>query len=399
MTTDTSRHSGSDTRPSGTRAAPSPADVARIAALPDPITRNLRITQCYHELAVALGRLLPGEANWCAVATWASRQAGYSIRRQDLRRTLERLLRESREAREATEALEAEGGIIREESTESLAGAAVALRDAVNPAAAFERTADAVARGNRKVFAEIGLAFARYLALFGDGPPDAAALPTFIGSLSPGNSPDGQSLLRKAFAHYHAALTETDAKARAELMLLANLEIGFHEQTRLQPEIREAMDAPVYEPRVLRRRLLDELFPDPTSQLRLTVARLAGRAGPLLAARDRLAQETQRLGRLAITELLMTLELSGGRVLRLGDELHAEVPPSLRALTNPDLRALLASLDAAPAPVADWSDLPSRLGYIAALFRAYHADAGLFEPPFTPAQMAVIHAGQRPPEF
>jgi hypothetical protein len=165
-------------------------------------------------------------------------------------------------------------------------------------------------------------------------------------------------------------------------MLLANLEIGFHEQARLQPEIREAMDAPVYEPRELRRRLLDELFPDPASQLRLAVARLAGRAEPLLAARDALADEAQRLGRLVITGALMTLELPGGRVLRLGDELRDEIPPLLHTLENPDLHALWRPLDLAPAPVADWSDQSSRMRFIAGLFRAHHIDATLFDPPF-----------------
>lgn len=36
---------------------------------------------------------------------------------------------------------------------------------------------------------------------------------------------------------------ETRPGRRAQLMLLANLEIGFHEQTRLQPEIQQAMEA------------------------------------------------------------------------------------------------------------------------------------------------------------
>jgi len=343
---------------------PTPADVERIAALTDPVARNRRITQAYHELAVGLAHWLPGAANWCAVATWASRQAGVSIRREDLRRALERLLRESREARQALETMAAEGAIVREDATESLAGAAEALRDALSPAAAFERTADAVARGNRKVFAEIGLEFSRFLTLFDDGPPD------------------GQRLLRAAFTHYRAALGEADDKRSAELMLLANLEIGFHEQTRLQPEIREAMDAPVYEPSALRRRLLDELFPDPTAQLRLAAARLAGWADPLLSARDRLADEMQRLGRLLITDALMTLELPGGRVLQLGKPLPGEIPPPLRRPVNTELRAFLRPLESATAPVHDWSELPSRMRFIADLFRAYHADAALFEPPF-----------------
>jgi len=361
---------------------PTPADVERIAALTDPVARNRRITQAYHELAVGLAHWLPGAANWCAVATWASRQAGVSIRREDLRRALERLLRESREARQALETMAAEGAIVREDATESLAGAAEALRDALSPAAAFERTADAVARGNRKVFAEIGLEFSRFLTLFDDGPPDAAALAPFLDSLRPGDPPDGQRLLRAAFTHYRAALGEADDKRSAELMLLANLEIGFHEQTRLQPEIREAMDAPVYEPSALRRRLLDELFPDPTAQLRLAAARLAGWADPLLSARDRLADEMQRLGRLLITDALMTLELPGGRVLQLGKPLPGEIPPPLRRPVNTELRAFLRPLESATAPVHDWSELPSRMRFIADLFRAYHADAALFEPPF-----------------
>ncbi len=375
---------------------PTPDTIERIAGVSDSILRNLQITQAYHELAVVMARLLPGGANWCTVATWASRQAGQSIRREDLRRTLERLLRESQEAREATEELESEGAILREESTESLAGAMTALRDALSPAAAFERTADAVARGNRKVFEEIGLEFARFLLLFDGGRPDAAALGGFLDGFGPGDPPDGQRYLRRAFAHYFVAMSATDDKARAVLTLLANLEIGFHEQTRLQPEIREAMDAPVYEPSALRRRLLDELFPDPASRLRLATARLMGRADPLLLARDRLAREAQRLGRLAITEVMMTLELSGGRVLRLGDELRAAVPASLRTMTNPELLALLEPLGDAAAQAEDWSNLPDRMRFIAALFRAYHADGGLFDPPFTPAQTAALKAGRVP---
>lgn len=383
-------------------ATPTPDAIERIAALSDPIVRNLQITQAYHELAAGLFNWLPGATNWCTVATWASRQAGQSIRREDLRRTWERLVRESREAREAAEALQAEVAIVREESTESLAGAIDALRDALSPAAVFERTADAVARGNLKVFAEIGHAFARFLALFTEGQPATDDLADFLGSLRPGDPPDGQHLLRQAFSHYHAALNEPDPRSRAELILLANLEIGFHEQTRLQPEIREAMDAPVYDPGILRSRLLDELFPDPAARVRLAASRLLGRADPLLAARDRLAHEAQRLGRLAITEVMMTLELSGGRLLRLGDELRTTSPDILSAPANPYLVALLRQVEPATGqrrPVTDWSELPDRMRFIADLFRGYHTDTSLLDPPFTPAQTAALKAGRRPEDI
>ena len=65
---------------------PTTAEVKAIAVLADPVVRNLRITQCYHELAVAMSTLTGPGANWCAVATWASRQAGQSIRKEDLER-------------------------------------------------------------------------------------------------------------------------------------------------------------------------------------------------------------------------------------------------------------------------------------------------------------------------
>ena len=65
-------------------AAPSPADVRRIATLADPVIRNLEITQCYSRLAAAVAALTGGGANWCSFATWASRQAGCTIRGEDL---------------------------------------------------------------------------------------------------------------------------------------------------------------------------------------------------------------------------------------------------------------------------------------------------------------------------
>lgn len=56
------------------------------------------------------------------------------------------------------------------------------------------------------------------------------------------------SRLRRAFRRYYAALFEPDAKLRAELLLLGNIEVGYHEQTRLQPEIVAALDAAVIDP-------------------------------------------------------------------------------------------------------------------------------------------------------
>ncbi len=382
-------------------AVPTTAEVRAIAALDDPVVRNLQITQCYHELATAMSELTGPGANWCTVATWASKQAGQSIRNEDLVRALEDLVRGSDDAALAAQELSANGARLPGEGTRSLAGAVNALWQAISPAAIFQRTSEAVVRGNRKVFEEIGYEFARFLTLFGDGPPDDERLAVFCEGLRSGEPPEGQDWLRRAFRHYHQVLIEPDAKTRAELLLLANLEIGFHEQTRLQPEIVAALDAPIYDPAQLRRRLLAELFPDSASRVRLILLRVLGRAGALLRARDRLAEELQRLGRLVITEHLMTLRLSGGRVLRLGQDLRAEFPLLLRQTVHPDLQALLSQVDPSPDSLhdtgaQDWGWLPDRMHFIADLFRAYHLDVTLFNPPFTADQSAAIKAGRRP---
>ncbi len=78
---------------SGLSSSPSVEDVKRIAAITDPVLRNLHITQCYCELSFAIAQRTGIIANWCTFATWASKQAGQTIRRDDLERTLEALVK------------------------------------------------------------------------------------------------------------------------------------------------------------------------------------------------------------------------------------------------------------------------------------------------------------------
>ncbi len=74
----------------------------------------------------------------------------------------------------------------------------------------------------------------------------------------------------------------------------------------------------------------------------------------------------------------------------------AEVLPL--APTHRELRELIAR--EAPVPPAvddcgaqDWSELDQRMHYLVHLFRAYHEDATLASPPFTPAQVELLKAG------
>ena len=269
-------------------AAPTVAEVERIAALTDPVVRNLQITQCYWELSRAFAaRTGGGPANWCTFATWASKQAGQTIRREDLARTFERLFAQSSQVTSAHDAAVASMAELSAERGPQ------PIRDAIwkalEPSSAFDRASDAIARGNRKVFEEIGREFARLLALpTAGGAIDPTEFESFRDSLRPGDPPDGQGYLRQAFTAYAAAFRETDVKERAELTLLANLAIGWHEQTRLQPQIAEALDAPFEEPVKLRRDLLRYLLRLRTGfALRLLLDLIPGRSTSIKKAARR----------------------------------------------------------------------------------------------------------------
>ncbi len=383
-------------------AIPTVAEVDRIAALGDPVIRNLQITQCYHELSAALAERTGPSANWCTFATWASKQAGQTIRKEDLARTLENALDTAPAATQAAGNVAASAQRIgakrdADEIQES-------VWDVLNPAAAIDRASDAVGRGNKKVFEEIGHEFARFFSTCPhDLTFDAGKIARFCDELRPGDPPDGQRYLRQAFTCYYQSFFESDAKTCAELLLLANVEIGFHEQTRLQPEIAEALDAAFVDPKQFTRRLIKAIFPYRgwLARLRLFFVRLLGGPTPFDAAIDALVVVARQQARLIITEHMMTIGLPHGARLRLGNDLRAEFPASLKQLANPDLRALLERVDPTPdspreSGAVDWADLPERLHFIVDLFRCYHESRDLFEPPFTPDQVAALKAGRLP---
>ncbi|MBW7881633.1 MAG: hypothetical protein H3C34_03175 [Caldilineaceae bacterium] len=382
-------------------SAPTVAEIDRIAAMDDPLIRNLQITQAYAELSAAVAQRTGPAANWCTFATWASKQAGQTIRKEDLARTLQRAVTDllfapapaAGEAAAAPAAIPADVAMIQK-----------TLWDVLDPQAPFQRASDAVARGNRKVFAEIGREFARFLATCVHDPAyDETKIEQFCSNLRPGEPPHGQRYLRQAFTRYYRAWFEDDDSRRAQLMLAANVEIGLHEQTRLQPEIAEAMAAPIVDPRELSRRLVAVLFPGQSwlDRTRRLIQRLRGAPSPLDLAVDRFVARVRHEARLIISEHMMTLSLPQKVVLRLGRDLSAEFPPELRQITDPDLRGLLDLVDPTQDSVResgamDWADLPERLHFIVDLFRCYQAWPPLFQPPFSPQQVAALKAGRRP---
>jgi hypothetical protein len=348
---------------------PTTTDVERIAGMQNPALRNLSITACYHELSAAMHARLGAAANWCTFATWASRQAGVTIRGEDLPVAFEQ--RVSAHVRLLAQAAE--------RYSADVARNVRVIRDIIARQRPLQRSADAVARGNLKVFAEIGREFARYLA---DGEP-----------------PREPPRLHQAFRAYADALQTSDAVRRSQLVYYANLLIGYHEQTRLQPEIREALDSARDELMRMRPLLLKHLLPGWWLRMRTALARMIGRKMPIDVMIDQFIDNVCDELREIVTAELMTLRLPTGN-LRLGHDMPATYPDPLRHLDYTPLTELLASRDiAASAPrrdERDWSDFPYRMYFIAKLFRAWQEQPELLQAPYTPAQLADLHAGRLP---
>jgi len=372
-------------------------EIDRIVRISDPILRNLQITQCYCELSDAVAALIGASANWCTFATWASKQAGQTIRQEDLLRTFEERFYLSPEISAALENLT--GSLKRIGANLPVRASKPAILRALDPRAAFARAGDAVARGNKKVFEEIGREFARFLeCLHGDESFDAGKTAQFCAALRPGDPPDGQRLLSEAFTAYSRARFQT-GKEKAETLLLANLCAGYHEQIRLQPEIAEALDAALGDPADLKQRLLAVFLPG--FYLRARARLLRGHETFLDDLVARVVRETNRLIRQVITEHLMTLHISNAPALRLGRDLSGNFPPDLERIEDARLKEILDRVDATAdnlknSGAVDWAEFTDRMHFIADFFRLSQERRDLFDAPFTSEQGAVLKSGALP---
>ena len=183
---------------------PTVSDVKRIAEQSDPVLRNLQITHCYHQLAQAMAERFGHEANWCTFATWASKQAGQTIRKEDLIRALENFQVDEERIRTTEKFV---GAMLRFGVRLESEKLVKLMWKAADPEGAFTHSSDAVARGNLKVFKEIGYEFARLNATcLPDTNYNQANITRFMDELRPGPPPDGQDYLRQAFSRYYRAL-------------------------------------------------------------------------------------------------------------------------------------------------------------------------------------------------
>lgn len=367
-------------------STPSLDEVGRISNEADPVLRNLRITQCYHELSAALARVIdPDNANWSTFATWASLTAGISIRDEELPRIVVDLLLDEQRLRQRLGPLTAwvyrHAGLKKVDVPEQ-------ARETI------QQVAREVADGNRKVFAELGPLFVRFVEIMAS--PEAERSPrleAFVAGLRPGPSDhEGQDALRRAFTSYAAAARESDPVLRAQLILLANCLIGLHEQTRLQDDIEAAMNAPVaaFVTEGLGRLIL----------IRLAFVLLWPFGVRRGKVRDAIQGEWQRIA----TRYWLRLSLPGGRALPLGGDSipwPTRIPEPLRTLRQPEVVALLRQFDddmerLRTRGADNWSRLSDRMAFICELFRSTQQTGSLFDPPFTESARADIASGVVP---
>ncbi len=373
-----------------------PEGVQEISTLADPVIRNLRITQAYFDLSTACHGPVTANANWCTFATWASQQAGRTVRGEDLVNHLKRRALLAAPFLAVTEKVArwfVRRGLFN--PNERLGRLANAIH---GPLDGLEAASRAIALGNQRVFEEIGFEFARFLAMRGgDVSHNAAGLAEFNAGLRPGAPPDGQDRLKEAFANYYAAMFTTDPAARAQLEYLANVQVGIHEQIRLQPQIESGMTDPVIDEATWGLKLLASLFPGSVNWWGWV---RHGFAGVLRVTLRPVRKRMIALIREVVTQHMMTLSIAG-RLLSLTDPVPLPPSPLLETLTNPDLVALLATM---PPPdggmgdvgASDWSSVGQRMRYISYLFRAWHQRPEVFEAPFRTAQVMAISEGVVP---
>ena len=333
-----------------------PEWVEAIISNPNPVERNLQITQSYHQFTLDFREWVDRDnVCWCAFATWASRQAGHFIRNEQVPEALLELLGLDPDGKPAPKPWY--WFLIPKRLLQS----PLVLRYA---RVTVEDTSKHIADGNRLVYTKLARLFAGFLEMVRNQPsPDPARMQAFLDDAAIDSS-TGEGLV-KAFRYYYRVLSEKDPKVRAELMYAANLLIGQHEQIRLQEAIEGALTAPLHQGIIgwISRHLFRSFF-------------------------ERMELDWKKIA----TRMMMTMDTPTG-VFRLGDDVPPlpdgkQYPELLETLTLPELVPLIEQLDYTPdalkgSAAADWTSLNDRLNYILDLFRSRQQDASLFAEPFS----------------
>ena len=326
----------------GSDAAPGPDEVRRIAAIANPVLRNLEITQCYSRLAAAVAARSGEGANWCTYATWASRQAGP----HDPRRGSARARSSAGSAPAAgscTRSRRSGAGCSAAASSGPTRGSAGSTPSCTRPSTRSSwrarRSRAATSRCSRR-----SASSSRATSTSARGRPPGSASWAFLAGLRPGEPPDGQRYLRQAFAATTAGALEP-TRRRAPSCSSSRTSRSASTSRRASSRRSARRSTPPYATNEdLGRRALVAVFP--------AAARRHAGCRPRRSGRRRVAAAVQRtssrLAREVVTDSFMVLSLPG-RVLALGTNLADAFPEPLREPADAELVELLGALRAGPA--------------------------------------------------
>jgi hypothetical protein len=359
--------------------APTVDEIAMISAMSDASLRNLKITQAYHDLKVALARIFGSEnVTWCAYATWASKTAGRFIRGEEVPSIVRGYLERTGPASQYTFKLElGDTRIHAHLDDDKIIGFVESILTGVQ---------SNVAQGNLLVFQELA-------------PPYARMLEEFAKHFTPGPvESGGQDLLIESFGHYYRAYFERDPKKRAEYLFLANSLAGYHEQIRLQEPIAQSLNAPLQT--VVMTLLHAQATADLPHEMHGVIREFIEKAMRPIASK--LEAEWREFSTRFLMKLMLpevTLDL-GVDVPFIGE--GRSFPEVLATVENARLLELLAKLDRTPnsltgSAARDWASLDDRMNYVVDFFRSRQQDPTLYLAPFTADQVESIRRDTFPP--
>lgn len=341
------------------------------------IVRNLQVTLGYYRLSQGMQKVIGSHnVSWVGIATHASKTAGQAIRHELMPKRVKSALIRAAGYDETFVFLH---DVLMEPELHPTDESTNRLAEALSEVSLV------VSEGNIMVYAELAEPFLEFINRFSNAwDRDDAELDRFVDEyLRPGPiDEEGQEWLIEAFNAFYDARFETDAKQKAEHVFHANMLVGLHEQTRLQPFIEQALAVPV------------KILGGDRSSAHKGVTDKKDKPGITL-------QLAMKWG----TRMLMSLTMPN-RELRLAQDVIAPTgvirfAPDLITLEQPRVIALVSSFNRdtntlSGSATDNWASLDERMGFIVDLFRSHQQYKRIFEPPFLEDQIAAIDSGYMP---
>ncbi len=360
----------------------------------DPILRNLKITQCYHDLSGAIANRIGNEnVNWCTFAIWASKTAGHFIRMEEFEAHFHNALHHCDDYKNWVVLIQEKLDALQSDDRLGHDAVFYAAHDSISSISAD------IAAGNLKVFSELAPTFSSMLEAFDKSVQgDEKAIEIVLNGLEPGNTAEGgQDLLRNAVSDFYTALHELDLCKKAELVLRANAQTGLHEQIRLQPYIERAMEAPLHISFIVAfYSHVKENVPEHTHHL------LHDFLDHLI---NPVSEKVKEAWLDLSTHYLMTLIMPDG-VLHLGRDLPQPqgqplFPDHLLNPQDPKLNSILLQYEALSntylhSQARNWARFEDRMHYILNLFRSRQQHTPLYDSPFDEMQKDYIRQNMIP---